>query len=395
MNSDSPRRFSYLLISYTYPPVLGGSEIEAQRVSEALQKRGHKMQIICGGGGPMPPVKDWVDPCGLRVRLYGAKWPAKLRGYVYAIGVAWSLFKERNNYDIAYFLMQGIQLSTGIPVAALLGKSIVMKFSCSGEVALLGTSRLGRFEAGLLRRWADRILVLNPGMKQEAKEMDFDLERVGWMPNPVDADRFHPVSPDQRALLRRKLDLSPDTPTVVFVGRLHPQKKLHWLIDSFARVVQQQPKAVLALIGDGALRDELSQQVQSLGLENNVRFTGRVSSDGVLEWLQAGDVFTLVSAVEGLPCSLIEAMSVGITPVVSDIPAHSQTIDNGVHGLLTAVGDLDDTARGLLRALGDADLRASMGAACRTRVLEVFATSKVVNCYEDLFLEMVNSPRAQ
>src|ERR1700722_1158106 len=99
MNSVSARRVSYLLITYTYPPVLGGSEIEAQRVSEALQKRGHKMQIICGGGGPMPPVKDWVDPCGLRVRLYGRKWPAKLRGYVYAIGVAWSLFKERHNYD--------------------------------------------------------------------------------------------------------------------------------------------------------------------------------------------------------------------------------------------------------------------------------------------------------
>ena len=51
-----PRRFSFLLICYGYPPVLGGSEVEAQRVSTELHKRGHWVKIVCAGGGPMPEV---------------------------------------------------------------------------------------------------------------------------------------------------------------------------------------------------------------------------------------------------------------------------------------------------------------------------------------------------
>src|SRR5438552_19138262 len=95
------RRFSYLLISYSYPPVLGGSEIEAQRVSTALQQRGHQVQVLCAGGGPMPPLTNWVDPCGIRVRLLAGRWPDRWRPYIFALGVAWTLFKERRHYELA------------------------------------------------------------------------------------------------------------------------------------------------------------------------------------------------------------------------------------------------------------------------------------------------------
>src|SRR6185436_10830576 len=122
------RRFSYVLVCYHYPPVLGGSEVEAQRVSTELQKRGHRVKILCSGGGPMPPVTDWVDPFGVPVRLFGGRWPASLRGYVFALAVAWTLFKERRNYEIVYFLMPGLQVVTGLLVAGLLDKPIVMKF---------------------------------------------------------------------------------------------------------------------------------------------------------------------------------------------------------------------------------------------------------------------------
>ena len=59
-------RVRVLLISDSYPPVLGGSEIEAQRVSAAMIRRGHRVQVLCAGGPPMPEVRDWVDPWGRR-----------------------------------------------------------------------------------------------------------------------------------------------------------------------------------------------------------------------------------------------------------------------------------------------------------------------------------------
>ena len=301
------------------------------------------------------------------------------------------LFKERHNYDIAYFLMQGLHVATGLPVAGLLGKRIVMKFSCSGLVAIMTQSLTGRLQLRFLNRWASRVLVLNPGMAQEAKATGLDPARLGWMPNPVDTNEFRPCTLEERIRLRRELKISPDTPLVVFVGRLDLQKEVPWLVGAFARVVKERPAATLALVGDGPLRGEITELVRSLGLERNVLFTGRLNTDGVLKWLQAGDVFTLVSAVEGLPCSLIEAMSAGVAPLVSDISAHTQLIDHEVHGLLTETGNQEAISRGLVRLLDDPGLRARLGAAARLRMIKEYSTSQVSASYEALFASVLDS----
>jgi glycosyltransferase involved in cell wall biosynthesis len=337
----------------------------------------------------MPALSEWVDPFGLRIRIYGNSSPKRWRDLIYALGVAWTLFKERRDYEVVYFLMSGLHLATGLPVARLLGKPIVMKFSASTLVTGMRKSFLGRLELSFLRRWASRILILNPGMVEEALEAGFERARIGWMPNPVDTDYFCPCSPEQRTQLRRELNIGADAPVAVFVGRLDPQKELPWLIGAFARVVRKLPNAVLALVGDGYLRADLGKLVSDMKLDGNIIFTGRLDSGGVLKWLQAGDLFTLISAVEGLPCSLIEAMAAGLPSVVSNIPAHTQLVENEVNGMVTELGNQESIARGLVRVLEDPQARKRMGAAARQRMLEQFSTPKVVDCYETLFAECI------
>jgi glycosyltransferase involved in cell wall biosynthesis len=339
----------------------------------------------------MPPVTDWIDPCGVRVWILAGRWREPWRSYMYALGLAWTLFRERRNYDIAYFINQGLHLVTGLPVARLLGKRIVMKFAASGQVVMLKDSWLGRLELRFLRWWASSILILNPGMVEEAKDVGFDAARIDWMPNPVDTDEFRPCSAEERARTRNELDVAPDAPVIVFVGRLAHQKKLPWTLGAFARVVREQPRAILAVIGDGPLRQEIGQLARDLGLENNVRFTGRLDAKGLLKWLQAGDVYTLISAIEGLPCSVIEAMSAGIAPVLSDIPAHTQLVDHEVHGLVTELGNEEAVARGLLRLLGDPQLRTRLGAAARRRMLDQYSMARVADHYEKLFERVLDS----
>jgi len=335
----------------------------------------------------MPSLREWVDPYGLRVRIYGGGKSVRWRDLVYALGVAWTLFKERSDYEVAYFLMSGLHLATGLPVARLLGKPIVMKFSGSSLVVGMRTSFLGRLELSFLRRWASRILVLNPGMVEEALEVGFDKGRIGWMPNPVDTDYFCPCSRDMRAQWRLELNVAPDALLAVFVGRLDPVKELASLIRAFVQVQREIPGAVLVIVGDGPQRAELGELVSSLNLDRNVFLTGRLNTEGVLKWLQAADVFTLMSALEGLPCSLIEAMSAGLPAVVSDIPAHTQLVENEVDGVVTKLRDQESIAHGLVRILNDREARMRMGAAARRRMVEQFSTSKVVDCYETLFAE--------
>src|SRR5687767_2685524 len=99
-NTHAGRKLSVLLVCRSYPPVIGGSEIEAQRVCSGLIRRGHRMEVICCGGNPMPNVgRRWVDPYGVPVTMYGAG-PGRVNDHRYGAGVVWTLLRGRRKFDL-------------------------------------------------------------------------------------------------------------------------------------------------------------------------------------------------------------------------------------------------------------------------------------------------------
>jgi glycosyltransferase involved in cell wall biosynthesis len=382
--------FSFLLICQTYPPVIGGSEIEAQRVCSALIRRGHHVTVVCAGGNPMPPFLDWIDPQGVPVRMYAGRWEGTLRDVVFALRVAMMLIWERRNYQFVYFLMQGLHLAVGLPVARLVKKPILMKIAGSGVVPQVYSSRIGRQELRWLSRWAKTILILNEDMRQEAIDHGISPHKLVWMPNPVDTKEFSPATKDEQHELRTTLGIPETALVVLYSGRLAPEKALPTLLSAFALVLKDVPDALLVLVGDGAVRLALIEQAKQLGLsEETIRFTGRVDPQSVCLWLKIATVFALVSPSEGFPCALEEAMSAGIPSVVSDIPANRQLVKNGLHGILTPVGDIEKIAESIVRLLQDAPLRRRMGEAAREHIAANYSTSHIVDRYEVLFREIL------
>ena len=382
-------KFSIALVCHSYPPIIGGSEIEAQRVSAALQKRGHRVEVICCGGPPMPDKSRWIDPVGVPVRQFGNRWPARIRDHVYALGVAWTLARHARKYDVVYFLMSGLHLATGLPIARLTGTPIIMKFSGSSLILNLTKTWLGRLELSFLRKWAQRILVLNDGMKAEAAVANLDPKRLLWMPNPVDTAEFHPLSDADKAALRKQLGMDPEALAIVYVGRLAPEKELDSLLRSFARITAGHPRAQLVLVGNGPSRPALEEAARQLHLGDRVRFVGMVPVADVPKWLQAADLFALVSSLEGLPCSLIEAMAVGLPAVTSDIPANMQLIEPGINGFSAPLLDEAAIAAQLNRLLDDRTLRIELGKNARASVMARFSTTGVADVYEQLFRELL------
>jgi glycosyltransferase involved in cell wall biosynthesis len=378
---------SLLLVSYSYPPVLGGSEMEAQRVCAELVRRGYRVGVLCAGLPQMPDAAEFTDSGGVQVRVIGRGCVPPRLDRVFAAGVAWTLWKERREYDLVYFLMQGLHLASGLPVARALRKPMVMKISGSSVITAMRDSFLGRLELRWLRKWVPQVMILNPGMAEEAVAAGLGAEQLRWMPNPVDTAEFAPCPAARRAELRAGLGVAADVPVAIYVGRLAPEKELGSLLGGFATAARQFPDALLVLVGDGPEGEGLRARAVALGLGERVRFTGRLATPEVCEWLQAADVFALVSSNEGFPCSLSEAMSAGLASVVSGIPANLQLIDDGVHGLHAAVRDEAAIGDGLARLFGDAGLRARMGEAARGRVVENYSTGKVLDRYEALFAE--------
>lgn len=385
--AEASRPISLLLVIRSYPPVLGGSEIEAQRVCAALLARGYRVTVLCAGGPPMPEVSHWIDQVGVPVRIFGSRWPDRFRDYVFAVGVAWTLLKERRRYQLVYFLMQGLHLAAGLLIARLLAKPSVMKVSGSGIIPQMQKSQLGRLELHWLQKWSRRVMVLNQGMVEEAIAAGFHPEQLLWMPNPVDTRDFAPCGREQRKELRARLCVPYQARIVIFIGRLAPEKELQSLIGGFAVTIRHAPQSLLVVVGDGPARQDLEDQVNRLKLAANVRFTGRQTVREVREWLQVSDVFALVSSNEGFPCSLVEAMSVGLPSVVSNIRGTTQLIDHGIHGLRVEVDDVAAIGEALSCLLADEVARSRMGIAARQRAVDHYSLDEVADRYEALFSE--------
>src|SRR5262249_21246929 len=145
------------------------------------------------------------------------------------------------------------------------------------------------------------------------------------------------------------------------------------LFRSFAQLRNTARGARLVLVGDGPLRAELEARVRELGISDSVEFRGAASEEGVLATVASCDVFALPSLMEGLPLTLVEAMSLGVPVVAPRVAGVPELVSDERDGLLFHPSDWDGLAAALLRLASDSALRERLGAAGRARVSQDFA----------------------
>jgi glycosyltransferase involved in cell wall biosynthesis len=138
-------------------------------------------------------------------------------------------------------------------------------------------------------------------------------------------------------------------PTVVYVGRLKPYKRIHLLLEAFARVRRSVPDAVLRIAGRGPDERRLRDLVRRLELDDAVIFEGFVDEARKRELLQEAWLFATASLIEGWGISVIEANACGTPAVSFDVPGLREAIVDGRSGVIVSSdGDLAEAIAGLL-----------------------------------------------
>ena len=197
-----------------------------------------------------------------------------------------------------------------------------------------------------------------------------DAVRVVW--NGIDTEAFSPLSPHDRGALRRRvIGLDTDVRLVLCVGRFTPQKGHDVLLEAAALARLHEPRLVLALAGDGPLRDDLVRQAARLGIADAVLFLGRCPH--VLQLLTCADVVVQPSRFEGLPLAVLEAMAAARPVVVTDVIGCNETVVHGQSGLVAPPEDPAALAAALLVVLEDPHAAVRLGQAARQRAEREFA----------------------
>src|SRR5262245_45170245 len=201
--------------------------------------------------------------------------------------------------------------------------------------------------------------------------------------NGVDVDRLRPA-PDPSAL-RRDLGIPAGTPVIGSVGRLEPVKNYRLALKALARIekLDSGPPPSLVLVGDGSERGVLEELARNLGVADRVRFLGW--RDEVERLYGAFDLFTLTSRSEGTSISLLEAMSMGLCPVVTDVGGNGGVLGTDLASLLVPSDDDAALAAIWRRHLLDVELRRDIGRRARARVQSTFSLERMVEQHIDIY----------
>jgi colanic acid/amylovoran biosynthesis glycosyltransferase len=177
-------------------------------------------------------------------------------------------------------------------------------------------------------------------------------------------------------------------PTILYVGRLVPEKGQAVLLEAVARLLEEGRDVRVKLAGEGELRPHLEDLCQEAGIADRVTFLGPVSQERIRDLYAEATIFCLPSFAEGVPVVLMEAMAMGLPVVTTRIAGIPELVEDGAGGIVVAPGRADELAGRIAALLDDSGKRLELGAGGREKVLAEFDAEGSAVQMHDLFTRL-------
>ena len=235
-----------------------------------------------------------------------------------------------------------------------------------------GSNRFGSaWQRRIVQRFEDDVVSYAAGLTVNTRftfnrysEMGYPSDRIIYVPNGVERGRFE--TPHDLAPLRQRWGLAAGTPVVAYVGTLSIlSHAVDLLLEAFAIVSAQLPRARLLLVGGGEDYDKLQALSAQLGIAGQTIFAGRLPSSEIPAVLSLATVSTdpvrddPVAAARS-PLKVVESLAVGTPVITGNIGDRSAMLADGALGILVQPGDSRSLAHGIVSLLQSPELRAQM-----------------------------------
>ena len=346
-----------------------------------LEHRGFDAEVICPGGGPLEES----------LRKIGVKH--------HHLEFSKFAFYHRPDWQFSFYRKLRQILKTAAPDV------LVINLDGNTPLVTLAAVRLGipivrfsRFEFQAPTRWLDEWCWLKAAalicpselVKQQVlawAPADFREQVKCWYDPHVE----RPVAATEIQALQNELGLD-QAKTVVFVGRLHPLKRIETAIRALSEIQKNNAGVRLLIVGghDGsasgaAYEQSLRELASNLGLSRAVSFLGYRDRNAVPVVMAAADVCVLPSESESFGMVLTEAWAVGKPTVASDVGGCREITQASGGGFLCPVGDHQSMAAQILKLIQDASLADTMGSSGKIWV----ATHCGSHTYAERFHQLV------
>ena len=328
------------LLSETYFPHINGVTTHIKTLKDGLTALGHEVLVVtCSPDAKEHYIKDGVLYC-----------PAIRLKNIYGFGVSNPYSKTRLkmlkefNPDIIHVHNEFSMGLFGIYAAKKLNKTLVYTLHTSYDdyiyyvmpkvLARVGNKILDKY----LGMYANKSkAIVGPSEKCfEYIKKASHKKKVRILPNSVEMSLFDPSKVDLNKVkeIKENLNIPEDAFIACFVGRVAHEKSIDVTLDYLAKTLQKDDNIYFVVIGDGPALEEFENIAKDRGIEDRVRFTGRVEHEDLPAYYMMSKIYLTSSLSEMNSISMLEAMAMGL-PVLQRVDeVNKDQIEVGKNGYL-------------------------------------------------------------
>ena len=246
--------------------------------------------------------------------------------------------------------------------------------------------RLIRYLETRLLKKVDAIAVICEGLKKDILQRGILEEKVFVVPNGVDTERFVPRIKDNDLL--NKLSIKRKT-VVGFIGTMFNFEGIEVLIEAM-RLLENHNDVVCLIVGYGQSEKKIKALIKEYGLENRVKFLGKISNEVIESYYSIIDIFIyprLSFRITELvtPLKPLEAMAMGKTVIASDVGGLKELINDGEDGLLFKSGEAHDLVKKILHVMNNKPLAQKLRQTARKNMVQNRNWTKIAETYKTVY----------
>lgn len=352
-------------------PIIGGVQVIALPILQALRERGHEIVVVTSRRDPTIPASG--EYAGIPIRRFDF-WDALESQDLLQVQ------RERSKFlrflgefspDLIHLFGVGptqfFYLNTRhrVPVPLL----VTLQDEDSNWLRQTGQDSL-LYHVLQAADWA--VTVAQIEMDRLIQLLPFLQSHIACLYNALPMPALEPAP-------------LPAEPRFMTLGRLAPEKSFDLAIRAFALAAPRFPAARLEIVGDGDERPKLEALANELGLTHQVEFVGWVMPPQIPAQINRVTAVVLSSQTEGLPLAGLEAAQMArplIAPRVGGLP---ELVVDRTTGFLTAPGDAADMAHAMEQILENPAQAVAMGQAARRHIAAHFNFDTVISTYDELY----------
>jgi N-acetyl-alpha-D-glucosaminyl L-malate synthase BshA len=367
-------------IGITCYPTYGGSGVVATELGIELAALGHEVHFI-----------SYSQPFRLTGRDQGiyyhevpvSNYPLfEFPPYDLALASRMAEVAEYNGLDLLhvhYAIPHSVSALLARQMLAARGRRLPFVTTLHGtDITLVGLDRSYLPITRYAIQESDGVTSISAYLKDKTLQ-DFDVTRgIEVVPNFVNCDVYAPIAEEAKRAEERKRLACADEAILMHLSNFRPVKRVVDVVKIFAQVVKEVP-ARLVLVGDGPERSAAEWLARDLKIHDKIHFLGK--QEKVNELLPLADLLLMPSELESFGLAALEAMACKVPSIATRVGGVPELIDDGITGLLYAVGDVDAMAAGALSLLKDRDRLQAMREAGRKTAQTRFCSTLVVPQY--------------